>query len=76
MKLVFGDIVVVEKNFIGVVVKCWMKSSLGTGPTYEVYVRNLNAIKLYEESKVERYMVRHKELDEDEMFYQSNALES
>jgi hypothetical protein len=32
MKFCFGDIVVVEDNLIGVVVKCW------TDKTYEIYV--------------------------------------
>ena len=34
----------------------------------------LNGILHYPESKIERYMVRHKELDEEEMEWQSNAV--
>lgn len=71
MKICFGDIVVVEENLIGVVVKTW----IGTrGVRHEVYVRNYNCIKEYSDNEVERYMVRHKELDEQEMIYQHNGI--
>lgn len=64
MKFTFGDIVVIEDNLIGVVVKCWKNG-------YEVYVRNYNTILEYKENQMRRYMVRHKELDENEMYYQN-----
>lgn len=75
MKLVFGDIVVVEKELIGVVVKNWVRSGQGMTevPFVEVYVRNYRSIKEYPASEVERYQVRHKELDEAELEYQANA---
>ena len=38
---------------------------------YEVYVRNYNAIMEYDECKIERYRVRHKELNDEEMIYQN-----
>ena len=67
----FGDIVIVEGNLIGVVVKSWEKSSKGTIPAHhEVYVRSFNSIKEYTEDQMRRYLVRHKELDDDEMYYQ------
>jgi hypothetical protein len=71
MKYTFGDIVVIEKDLLGVVVKSWV-----TKPeiTHEVYVRSWNSIRTYEEKDMERYMVRHKELDEDEIEYQYNAI--
>lgn len=69
MKFLFGDIVVVEEYLIGVIVKSWQ--SLMRGNYYEVYVRNYNAIKEYNEEEIERYKVRHKELNEDEMYYQN-----
>ena len=69
MKFCFGDIVVIDGNLIGVVVKCW------TNRTYDVYVRVTNAIISYKETDMERYMVRHKYLDEEELQYQRNAIE-
>lgn len=68
MKFCFGDIVVIENNLIGVVVKCW------TDETYEIYVRMHNTIKQYKKNEVERYMVRHKYLNDEEMEYQYNAI--
>lgn len=63
----FGDVVVVDKSLIGVIVKTWENNK---GYYYEVYVRNYNGIKEYQENEIDRYRVRHKELDEDEMYYQ------
>ncbi len=37
---------------------------------HEVYVRSYNSITTYPEEKIERYRVRHKELDEEELEYQ------
>jgi hypothetical protein len=73
MKFVFGDIVVVEDYLIGVVVKSWARSSNGNEPYHEVYVRNYRSIKEYPNSKIQRYQVRHKELDDEEIEYQHNA---
>lgn len=68
-KFLFGDIVVVEDYLIGVIVKSWHSSVRGY--YYEVYVRNYNKIKEYDEKDIERYRVRHKELNEEEMYYQN-----
>jgi hypothetical protein len=75
MKFTFGDIVVVEDRYIGVVVKCWEKSVLGTIPANcDVYVRSFNAIKNYPVTEIQRYMVRHKELNDEEYYYQQKAM--
>ena len=71
MKFCFGDIVVVDGDQIGVVVKCWCGTKSNN---YDIYVRSYNTIKNYEEFEVERYMVRHKYLDEEELEYQYNAI--
>ncbi len=71
MKFCFGDIVVVDDIQIGVVVKCWNGTS---GNNYDVYVRSYNDIKNYKEFEIERYMVRHKYLNEEEIEYQHNAI--
>lgn len=73
MRFCFGDIVVVEKCLIGVVVKSW-QGSRGREPKHDVYVRMYNAIMEYDESQIERYMVRHKYLDEQEIEWQNNAV--
>lgn len=73
-QLCFGDIVVVEGDKIGVIVKCWGESTLGHPRNYDVYVRMYNAIKNYTEDRVDRYMVRHKYLDEEELEWQDNAI--
>ena len=72
MNYTFGDIVVVEDNLIGVIVKSWCKSNKTV--EHEVYVRNYNSIKLYQENEMQRYMVRHKYLSEEEIEYQNNAI--
>lgn len=71
MKLCFGDIVVVEENLIGVVVKTWIGTK---GVHHEVYVRDFNSIKEYLDDEVERYMVRHKELDDQEIEWQHKGI--
>ena len=71
MKLAFGDMVVTSKNHIGVVVKCWRGAYIHE---YDIYNRMTNHIETYDEDEIERYMVRHKYLDEDETAYQQNAL--
>ena len=65
----FGDIVVVEKFLIGVIVKTWEDKY---GYYYEIYVRRLNSIKKYREEEVERYRVRHKELNGEEVYWQKS----
>ena len=75
MKFCFGDIVVVEENLIGVVVKSWITYSKGKKIlNYDVYVRMKNEIKNYKEDEIERYMVRHKYLSDEEMEYQYDTV--
>ena len=72
MKFAFGDIVVVDNIEIGVIVKSWVSSNHSYN--YDVYVREYNAIKNYKEEEIERYMVRHKYLSDEEKVYQFNAI--
>ena len=73
-KYLFADIVVVDEDQIGVIVKSWEGAFLAKGgrgePNYDIYVRSYNCIQNYPESKVERYRVRHKYLDEQELEWQ------
>ena len=72
MKFTFGDIVVVDKIEIGVIVKCWKSSDYTYN--YDIYVRDYNSIKNYKENEIQRYMVRHKYLSKEEQEYQYNAI--
>lgn len=75
MKFCFGDIVVVEGNLIGVVVKSWITYSKGEKfRNYDVYVRMKNSVQNYREEEIQRYLVRHKYLNEEEMEYQKDAV--
>lgn len=73
MNYTFGDIVVVDKENIGVIVESWLPIKNGC-VKHEVYVRMYNCIKEYKEKEIQRYMVRHKYLSDEEKNYQSNAL--
>lgn len=74
MKLLFGDIVVVDGDQIGVVVKQWARNNKGDEASSEVYVRSYRTIKTYPNSQVERYQVRHKYLTEEEVEWQEIGL--
>lgn len=75
MKFCFGDIVVVEGNLIGVVVKSWVTYSQGKKiNNHDVYVRMHNSIENFREEDIERYMVRHKYLNEEEIEYQYDTV--
>lgn len=68
-KFLFGDIVVVEECLIGVIVKTWFNERKRKFD-YDVYVRDWNGVEEFAESKIERYRIRHKELNEEEQEYQ------
>lgn len=75
MKYTFGDIVIVDEIELGVIVKCWIHpTDTGKEYNYDVYVREYNGIKNYKEEEIQRYMVRHKYLSEEEQEYQYNAI--
>ena len=71
MELTFGDIVVVDNKNIGVVVKSWIGAK---EMNYDIYIRIENGIRNFKENEVERYLVRHKYLSDEEKEYQYNAL--
>ena len=59
----FGNVVVVEDDLIGVIVKSW------ADVTHEVYVRHFNSIKEYKESEITHYVYSKELLDEQKDFY-------
>lgn len=73
MKFCFGDIVVVGGDKIGVVVNSWASTEHREAHHY-VFVRMYNDICRYNESEMQRYMVRHKYLDDEELEWQRNAI--
>lgn len=63
-KFLFGDIVVVKINLVGVIVKTWEDSN---GFNYDVYVRCFNKVKNFQESEIERFRFRPKYLSAEEL---------
>jgi len=61
-KFTFGNIVIVNNDQIGVVVKCWGDN------TYEVYVRIYSGISVFKQQDIEHY-IYSKELTEEEQQY-------
>ncbi len=53
MSYTFGDIVVVDGENIGVIVKSWVGIKPKGTTKHEVYVRMYNGIKEYKESEIE-----------------------
>jgi hypothetical protein len=70
-KFLFADVVVINENQIGVVVKTW-ESLRNNIYSYEVYNRMTNSIETYTENNIERYRARHKYLNKEELEYQNN----
>jgi hypothetical protein len=69
-KFLFGDIVVIDEDYIGVILKTWEDSNTD-GFGYDVYDRMTNQIETYYENEIDRYRIRHKYLDEEELSYQN-----
>lgn len=61
----FSNVVVVEEDLIGVILKTWKGKE---GYNYDIYVRSFNSIKNYEESEI-KHFVYSKELTEEEKEY-------
>jgi len=62
----FSNVVVVDDDQIGVIVKAWDSSP---EYTYEVYVRSYNAIKEYPESEIKHYVFSKHLHDDEHGFY-------
>jgi hypothetical protein len=68
-KFQFSNVVVVNGNQIGVILKTWGPSWRNKGYHYEVYVRSESQILGFDESEI-MHFVYSKELAEDELeFY-------
>lgn len=62
-KFQFSNVVVVDDNLIGCIVKTW-GASTGRGIHYEVYVRSYSCIKEYDEKDI-KHFVYDKVLEDD-----------
>ena len=60
----FGDIVVVDRDEIGVVVKCWQNQ------TYEVYVRCRNGVSDFKKYEIEHYIYGKILTKQNKKFYE------
>jgi hypothetical protein len=68
----FAQVVIVEKIYVGVIVKLWGESSKGNKPYCEVYVRSFNRIIDYPVDEIKHYIL-HKEISEDDLGYYENG---
>ena len=63
MSFQFGNVVVVEENQIGVIVKSWSDN------IHDVYVRSYNGVKSFPEDEIRHYIYSKELLDEQKNFY-------
>jgi hypothetical protein len=63
MSFQFGNVVVVDDDRIGVIVKSWADG------THEVYVRDYNIVSVYPSSAIRHYIYSKYLLDEQKEFY-------
>jgi hypothetical protein len=59
----FGNVVVVEKTLIGLIVKSWADN------THDVYVREYNGVKQYKEDDIRHYVYSKSITEEEAEFY-------
>lgn len=71
----FANVVVVNDEFIGVIVKAWhsghftRKPGIRSGYHYEVYVREWNTIKEYDEADIKHFVFSKSLSDEEREFH-------
>ena len=63
MKFQFSNVVIVDGDNIGVIVKSW------EGGTHEVYVRYHNGVRTYNERDIKHYVYGKELLDDQYEFY-------
>lgn len=63
----FSQVVVVEHDLIGVVLKTWGNTEQGY--SYEVYVRSYNVIQTYGEDEIQHFVYSKELSDEEKEFY-------
>ena len=68
MKFQFGNIVVVDDDQIGVIVKTWHNPNKGYH--YEVYVRSYNGAREYDENQIKHFVYSKYLSEEEKGFYE------
>jgi len=63
----FSNVVVVDDDEIGVIVKTWHNSKKGYH--YDVYIRNYNIVKEYYEGQIRHYVYSKYLSEEEKEFY-------
>lgn len=71
----FSDVVIVEGNLVGVVVKSWGPTmsrdpEIDSTYNYDVYVRSWNRVENFHENEVTRFIYDKELSDEDLEYYQ------
>lgn len=69
VKFQFGNVVVVDENQIGVIVKSWGKGSQTGYYTHDVYVRSYNEVRCYPEGEIKHFVYSKELSEEEEGFY-------
>lgn len=68
IKFQFGNVVVVDNDCVGVIVKTWGATD-NRQTHYDVYVRYYNAIREYDQDQIKHYVYSKELLDEQHVFY-------
>lgn len=63
MKFQFSNVVIVDGDSIGVIVKSWADN------THDVYIRYHSLIKTYPENQIKHYVFSKELLDDQKEFY-------
>ncbi len=66
-KFQFGNVVVVDRDQIGVIVKSWGTTSAGY--SHDVYVRSYNGVSTYLEIEIKHFVYSKELTEEEENFY-------
>ena len=63
----FSNVVVVDDDQIGVIVKTWQ--SFKSGYNYDIYVRSLNTVLNYKELQIKHFVYSKEISEEEQEFY-------
>lgn len=70
MSFQFSNVVVVDDDQIGVIVKSWGSGLKSVGRSHDVYVRSYNGVKNYAEDDIRHFIYSKYLTDEEREFYE------